>query len=166
MNTLTFREEPVEQDIQIVASLLDKTHFFTPEEQAVGVEVLLERLKDGLQSGYQVLFAQKGQQVAGYACYGKIPMAQDGYDLYWIAVDPLFQNQKIGYQLLTRLEQNILTQGGKRLYLETSGKDQYIPTQRFYERNGFILEAQQKDYYAPGDNRLLYVKYLGNHTSM
>ncbi|MGI6438927.1 MAG: hypothetical protein ACOX0W_01440 [Sphaerochaetaceae bacterium] len=79
MNTLTFREEPVEQDIQIVASLLDKTHFFTPEEQAVGVEVLLERLKDGLQSGYQVLFAQKGQQVAGYACYGKDP-----YGSRWI----------------------------------------------------------------------------------
>jgi hypothetical protein len=35
-----------------------------------------------------------------------------------------------------------------------------VPTRAFYERNGFRCEARLKDFYAPGDDRVIYAKIL------
>ncbi|MCK9600792.1 MAG: GNAT family N-acetyltransferase, partial [Sphaerochaeta sp.] len=80
------------------------------------------------------------------------------YDLYWIAVDPAYQRQGIGGLLLQQTEAQIERRGGKRIYIETSSQSLYLPTRSFYTRHGYILEGQLKDYYAPGDDKLLYVK--------
>ena len=50
--------------------------------------------------------------------------------------------------------------GGRRLYAETSGRAQYRPTRRFYRRAGFRREARLRDFYAPGDDKLIFVKEL------
>jgi hypothetical protein len=50
--------------------------------------------------------------------------------------------------------------GGLRVYAETSGRPQYEPTRAVYERLGFFREAHLKDFYAPGDDKVFYVKVL------
>lgn len=160
MNNITVRETLTPEDLPAIASILHRTKHFTIEEIEIGLSLLVERIKDGLESGYYFLIAELDKKVIGYACYGPIPMTTDGIDLYWIAVDPDYQSQGIGSLLLKHTERKARNLGGIRLYAETSSKELYHSTQLFYEHHSFILEARQKDYYAPGDDRLMYVKVL------
>ncbi len=142
-----------------VGSILERSGFFNAEEQEIGVSLVRERLEQGEASLYFFQFAQENDQVLGYTCFGPIPGTEVSYDLYWIAVDPNFQNKGIGGQLLQHTEAEIVHRGGKRIYIETSSRPLYVPTRSFYSHHGYILEGQLKDYYAPGDDKLLYVKW-------
>lgn len=156
---MRFREQPIYSDIQSVAEILKRSGFFNEEEQEIGVSLVRERLEQGEKSLYFFQFAQEQSQVLGYTCFGPIPGTKFSYDLYWIAVAPNFQRQGIGGLLLEHTEKEIQRRGGKRIYIETSSQPLYEPTRNFYDSRGYILEGYQKDYYAPGDDKLLYVKW-------
>jgi ribosomal protein S18 acetylase RimI-like enzyme len=160
MHVITIRDHVRAKDGEIVRSIVERTAFFRPEEIAVAVELVDERLARGVASGYQFVFADAGGEVAGYACYGPVACTAASYDLYWIAVDPRFQGQGIGRQLMDAVEVRITKLGGQRIYADTSGKPQYAPTREFYERAGFRCEARLADFYSPGDDRVIYVKRL------
>ena len=96
----------------------------------------------------------------GYTCYGHIPGTLHGFDLYWIAVDPTRQGNGYGAALLAFTERRVLASGGQQLYVETSSIPLYAPTRAFYDHHGFILEGRLADYYAPLDDKMLYVKRL------
>ncbi|MGB4408352.1 MAG: N-acetyltransferase [Sphaerochaeta sp.] len=158
METYTFREQPVTSDIQSVASILSTSGFFNAEEQKVGVSLVRERLEQGEECEYFFQFAMCESLVRGYTCFGPIPGTKSSYDLYWIAVDTTYRGQGLGTLLLRQTEQEIQKRGGTRIYIETSSTDQYLPTRSFYERNLYHLEAELENYYAPNDNKLIYVK--------
>jgi ribosomal protein S18 acetylase RimI-like enzyme len=160
MDSLLFREQPVDSDIAVVASILKGSGFFNEEEQEIGVSLVTERLEKGEACGYFFQFAQRGDTVEGYTCFGPIPGTQSSYDLYWIAVDAKLRGKGIGKELLVQSEREIAKRGGTRVYIETSSTSLYVPTRSFYEKNGYFLEGQLKDYYAIGDDKLLYVKAL------
>ncbi len=136
------------------------TGVFSPVEIEVALELLDERLARGPQSGYHFIFAQRGEHTLGYACYGPIPLTAASYDLYWIAVDKALQGQKIGQLLLAKSEELIRSAGGRQIYIETSNRAQYVPTREFYLRSGYRQEALLKDFYAPGDDKVIYVKAI------
>ncbi len=96
----------------------------------------------------------------GYTCFGPIPGTSHSFDLYWIAIDMKHRGKGLGSQLLIRSEKEICKMGGKRIYIETSSSPLYLPTRSFYIRNGYSLEAELKDYYKEGDNKLIYVKVI------
>jgi ribosomal protein S18 acetylase RimI-like enzyme len=158
MDTLVMREQPRESDLEAVASILKRSGFFNAEEQEVGVSLVKERLQLGEPSLYFFQFAERQQQVLGYTCFGPIPGTRSSYDLYWIAVDPAHQKQGIGSLLLAGTEAEIEKRGGKRIYIETSSSELYVPTRSFYTSHGYELEARLAHYYAPGDDKLIYVK--------
>jgi ribosomal protein S18 acetylase RimI-like enzyme len=157
---MEFREIPVASDLVEIASILKRSGFFNEEEQQVGVSLIEEFLEQGEKSLYYFQFAQENGRVLGYTCFGPIPGTKESYDLYWIAVDPDYQKRGIGGMLLLKTEKAIQTSGGKRVYIETSSSNLYIPTRSFYTNHGYQLEAQLKDYYAPSDDKLIYVKVL------
>ena len=158
MDTYTFREQPIEADIQSIASMLCTSGFFNAEEQEVGVSLVRERLEQGVACEYFFQFAEVEGSVRGYTCFGPIPGTKSSYDLYWIAVDTTYRGQGLGTLLLRQTEQEIERRGGTRIYIETSSTDLYVPTRSFYLRNNYRLEAELEDYYAPHDNKLIYVK--------
>ena len=41
-------------------------------------------LQLGEKSHYHFLLAEKGGTLAGYTCFGRIPLTAERYDLYWI----------------------------------------------------------------------------------
>ena len=82
------------------------------------------------------------------------------FDLYWIAVHKDHQGLSIGKKLLVKTEKKIKTMGGMGVYIETSSRDLYKPTQGFYLNAGYHQEATLKDYYSPGDSKIIYVKHL------
>jgi ribosomal protein S18 acetylase RimI-like enzyme len=58
------------------------------------------------------------------------------------------------------VEDRIKEMGGKRIYVETSSREQYRPTRSFYSRCGYQKEATLKNFYSPGDDKVIYLRVL------
>ena len=158
---VTLRREVRAADIPAIAHMAEATGFFTAEEVAVAAELAEERLNRGPASGYHFLLAEDAANaLLGYACFGPIPCTISSFDLYWIIVAPRQQGHGLGKRLIQATEAEIPALGGTRIYIETSSRELYHPTRRFYERCGYALEAVLKDFYAPGDDKLVYNKAL------
>jgi GNAT superfamily N-acetyltransferase len=154
------RYEVLPGDVEAVRTLIERTGFFNRDEVAIAAELVEARLESGAASGYDFVLADLAGALAGYACYGAIPCTAASFDLYWIAVEPKLQRHGTGRTLMEAVEAQVAARGGQRIYIDTSGRDQYRPTREFYERNGFRCEARLADFYAPGDDRVIYVKRL------
>ena len=50
---------------------------------------------------------------------------------------------------------------GQRIYIETSNRGQYVPTRAFYLKCGYAEDAVLREFYGPGDDKVIYVKALG-----
>lgn len=155
-----FRDQPRPEDRQAVREIVRSTGFFNPAEIEVADELVRERLQAGPTSGYYFLFLEHQGQLIGYGCYGPIAATAGSFDLYWIAVHRQWQGRGFGRAILQECERRIQQAGGQRIYIETSGRPQYEPTRQFYQRCGYQCEARLKDFYAPGDDKLIYVKLL------
>jgi hypothetical protein len=46
------------------------------------------------------------------------------------------------------------------MFIDTSGRAQYQPTRAFYERMGYSRYEVVRDFYAPGDDKVVYRKQL------
>lgn len=158
MSELTYREDPVEKDVESVRGIVASSGFFYDEEVEVAVELVRERLSKGLASGYYFLFGMLEERVVGYACFGPIACTKFSYDLFWIAVDNSARGSGVGGGILQKVEQRVKRMGGKRIYVETSSRELYRPTHAFYRKCGYSEETVIRDFYAPGDHKVIYLK--------
>lgn len=149
-----------EEDGSQILRLTASAGVFKPVEIACVGELWNAYLKQGEVSGYVFLVYREGPQVVGYTCFGPHPLTEGTFDLYWIAVDPARRGQGIGRALLQRVEAEVVARGGRMLLVETSGSREYAPARRFYEENGYHYEAVVHDFYAPGDDLLVFKKEL------
>ncbi|HYS52974.1 MAG TPA: N-acetyltransferase [Thermoanaerobaculia bacterium] len=98
--------------------------------------------------------------IQGYVCFGPTPLADGVYDLYWIAVDPKHQGLGLGQMLLRFVENEVRRQSGRMLLIETSSKESYAPTIRFYQRSGYDEISRIKDFYRIEDDKVVFCKKL------
>ena len=82
------------------------------------------------------------------------------FDLYWIAVDPKQQGQGFGQVLLRFVENEVRRHRGRMLLIETSSKETYAPTLRFYRRSGYDEISRIKDFYRIEDDKVVFCKKL------
>jgi D-alanine-D-alanine ligase len=157
---IDLREIVRPSDLDAVRDIVASTGFFSSAEVDVAVELVQERLTRGVASGYHFVFAERAGRTFGYACYGPIACTIGSFDLFWIAVHDDFRGHGLGRLLLRTSEQKIAQAGGRRIYIETSGRPQYEPTQQFYEHCGYTREAVLAEFYAPGDDKVVYCKAL------
>jgi ribosomal protein S18 acetylase RimI-like enzyme len=162
-NRITWREEPLSADINDIVEIVKSTGFFNDEELDVAAELVEERLEKGPACGYFFLFMELDKRVTGYSCFGPIPGTLTSFDLYWIAVHNDSRGMGLGKIIMERSEKEIAEMNGDRIYVETSSKELYIPTRKFYEGCGYRAEARLKDFYAPGDDKMIYVKRVNEH---
>jgi ribosomal protein S18 acetylase RimI-like enzyme len=164
-----------------IAEILRNTRVFNREEIAVALELFDEGVGDrGLRiadlsahpqsalpegrprnprSDYLFLGAFTAEEVlVGYACWGPTPATDRTWDLYWIAVDAALQGAGIGTILLEEVERRLVGQHARMLIAETSSRSDYAATRAFYERRGYAEVARVRDFYAPGDDRIVFVK--------
>jgi ribosomal protein S18 acetylase RimI-like enzyme len=157
---ISYRDKPLPSDGESIRSIVRSSGFFSSEEVEMAVELVQENLSRGESSGYYFSFVVIDEGVVGYSCYGPIPCTKESYDLYWIAVLHEFRGRGIGRDLLQRTEEKIGEMGGKRIYVDTSSREQYEPTRSFYRAGGYEQEAVLEDFYSPGDDKVIYVKEL------
>ncbi|MCU0643204.1 MAG: GNAT family N-acetyltransferase [bacterium] len=147
------------QDREPVNEIISQTQMFTEAEIAVAMELIDIYLTHKEQKDYIIYIAEdERKEVVGYVCYGPTPATEGTFDLYWIAVSPAVQQQGVGKKLLAFTEQEIMRHNGRMIIIETSSQPKYKPTQDFYIRNHYEVEARIKDFYRIGDDRLIFVK--------
>lgn len=156
-NSIVIRELLFEDRPKLL-SILSKTKFFSDDEIKVATELIDQALNNPNQRDYLFGVGEIENQVVGYVCYGHRACTISTWDLYWICVDPLFQNKGIGKALLNWVESQVISHGCSMLVVETSGNKLYEPTRRFYEKQGYTAEAVIKDFYSKGDDLVIYIK--------
>jgi ribosomal protein S18 acetylase RimI-like enzyme len=142
-------------------SILISTGAFTEVEIDVAMELIDIVLKDPCQRDYKIeCLVDDLNRLMGYICYGPVPMTENTFDLYWIAVAPESQGRGMGSKLLEVVEERVRILGGRMILADTSSIAAYEKTRYFYQRTGFQEVARIPDYYSPGNDRITYCKRI------
>jgi GNAT superfamily N-acetyltransferase len=131
-----------------ILEILIATARFTDVEVRDAMELVDKANDDPAQSEYIVHVLEEPaagpkRMVQGYVCY-----------------DPKQQGQGIGQLLLRFVENEVRRQRGRMLLIETSSKESYAPTVRFYERSNYEEISRIKDFYRLADDKVVYCKKL------
>src|SRR3954468_9257707 len=96
-------------DAVAVREIVSSTGFFHDFEIDVAVELVQERLVQGLASGYYFVFSDDPAtgRAIGYACFGPIPCTVGSFDLYWIAVHNDWRGRGLGTRLMREAERSM-----------------------------------------------------------
>jgi GNAT superfamily N-acetyltransferase len=129
---------------------------FRDDEIVVALEVFDAAVRP-IPDSYQVLGAELESRLVGWICWGPTPCTLGTYDLYWMAVDTEMQGAGIGTALLQEMERRL--KGVARLIvIDTAGRPDYSATRAFYQARGYSPVATVPDFYAPGDDQVVFVK--------
>ncbi|MCU0535853.1 MAG: GNAT family N-acetyltransferase [Hydrococcus sp. Prado102] len=129
------------------------------ETEALG-QVLADYFDGNLEDGHTWVIDEEEGKLLGVAYYAPVPMADRVWNLYMIAVHPNLQGQGRGTMLMQYVE-NVLRENDQRLLLvETSGLPKYDRTRSFYAKCGYDEEARIRDFWAVGDEKIVFRKAL------
>jgi GNAT superfamily N-acetyltransferase len=87
-------------------------------------------------------------------------MTDRTWNLQLIAIRSDYQRQGRGAALLLAVEQTVRKRGGRMLLVETSGLPSFAPTRAFYMKCNYEQEAQIRDFYAAGEDKIIFRKLL------
>ena len=153
------------RDRERIHEILVAVARFTQEEVRCAMELVDQSLEQPEKGEYLVHVLEEpdsgpNRAVQGYVCFGATPLTDGVFDLYWIAVDPKHQGIGIGQLLLRFVENEVRRQRGRMLLIETSSKESYGPTLRFYQRSGYDEISRIKDFYRIEDDKVVFCKKL------
>lgn len=149
-------------DVEGLEKLLKKIPNFNEAEVKVAMELIDITVNNPEQTDYNIFVYEEDGKILGYHCTGKRPLTDAVYDLYWIVADPEHSGKGIGKNLIEHAENFVKERKGRWILAETSSKDSYLSTQSFYLRNNYTILSEIKDFYAVGDNLLIFGKYFNN----
>ena len=150
----------VKKDTKKITQILNKVKVFRKDEIRIAKEIIKTSLQQYTKRDYLLYVADYNTETVGYLCFGKTPLTEGTYDIYWLVVDPPFQNQGIGARLLEFAENYIRNHRGRKIIIETSSKKEYEPTRSFYRDLGYREVARIHNFYLPNDDKYIYEKDL------
>jgi GNAT superfamily N-acetyltransferase len=155
-----FLQQLASDDRERISRLLGQGSVFNRGEIQVALEVIDAALNGG-QKDYQVFCAfDTDRTLAGYICFGPIPMTDGCYDLYWIMVDEAYSRKGVGGTLLGFMEEYLAGEGARHIYVETSSTAPYQAARSFYGKHGYRLVCSLKDFYREGDHKMIFMKEI------
>jgi ribosomal protein S18 acetylase RimI-like enzyme len=147
-------------DTPTLLAIAEGTHVFKPHEIVALREVLDDYHQTNHALGHRSVTAEEAGQVVGFVYYAPAAMTDRGWSLYWIAVRQDLRAKGAGTRLLRHAEEEIRQSHGRILFIETSSLPQYEPTRRFYLKNQYEQTAVLRDFYADGDDMVVFRKRL------
>lgn len=152
----------IADDRNKIEKILVDTGNFNDDEVKIALELIDVYINNKEQNDYEIFTDEDDEtkEIKGYVCIGPRPLTEGTYDLYWIAVNPAIQSKGVGSGLVKYIEEHIKNKNGRLILIETSGKPGYEKERKFYEKNSYGLLYQIKDFYRPGDDLVVYGKYI------
>ena len=150
----------IPDDTPILRELANGTGVFKPLEIEALQEVLDDYHDGSYEEGHRALtYVQDGVPI-GFAYYAPASMTDRGWYLYWIAVSKQIQARGVGGALLRQVEQEVQAANGRLLLIETSSLPHYELTRKFYLKYGYEQTAVLRDFYADGDDMVVFRKHF------
>lgn len=143
------------EDIPALQLVLELTVLFPSQ-------MLPEMLAPSLEGGTEAfwLTCQFGGKAMGF-CYTAPEDLTDGtWNMLALAVHPEVQGQKLGTTLIHATERQLKETGQRMLIIDTSSAHEFEQARKFYTRNGFEEEARIRDFWAPGNDKVIFRKLL------
>ncbi|CAN5841530.1 MAG: GNAT family N-acetyltransferase [Ilumatobacteraceae bacterium] len=103
------------------------------------------------------------RRLLGAAYYAPEPFGDRVWNLYFIAVAADQHGLGAGSSLVSHVEDDLRGRGeevARVLIVETSSLDGYEQARSFYRRHGFEEEARVREFYGPGDHKVVFWKLL------
>jgi GNAT superfamily N-acetyltransferase len=150
----------VPEETGALVSIAHGTNVFKPHEIIALKEVLDDYYTSNQKFGHQCITYEKDGKPIGFAYYAPAAMTDRTWYLYWIAVNKDVQARGVGAFLLRHAEEAIRNVSGRLFLIETSSLPQYALTRKFYVKHGYEQHAVLRDYYADGDDMVIFRKHL------
>lgn len=151
-------DKPTEADVADLVRMIERAGVFTSMDVDCVRELLDDYFHKPDRGGYEFLVYREAGRAVGMACYGATPLTEGTFDLYWLCVAPEARRGGIARQLFDAMEADLHRLGARLLTIETSGTDGYRPAREFYLAAGCQRQATIPDFYAPGDDLVIYTK--------
>lgn len=140
------------EDLAAAQAVIAAVDLFPPE-------MLPDMAEPGLSGAAPDLWLIAGDG-AGLAFAVPERLTDGTWNLLALAVRPERQGQGLGRSLVTAAETALRARGGRLLLVETSGHPGFAGTRAFYRRLGFRREARIREFYAAGDDKVIYTRSL------
>ena len=147
-------------DVPELVTITAGTGVFKPMEVDTLRQVFDEYFEYEQAAGSRCFVLEMDGELLGFEYHAPEEMTVGTWTLWWIVVRFDLQGQGIGRKLLEFAEADAREKGGGVLFVETSGTPHYEATRRFYLKYGYDQEARLRDYYAPGDDQIVFRKAL------
>lgn len=148
------------RDREEIKRILAEVKVFSPEEIKVALELVDSFLSGTPDYDIKVGTDETGK-VLGYICYGKTPLTDAVWDIYWIVVREKFHGKGIASCLMEFTDDDLRAKRARAIMVETSSIPEYKPAREFYVRKGFNEVCRIEDFYAEGNDKVIYRKNLG-----
>jgi len=147
-------------DRAAVLGVLSDVGLFPPEE-LVEVERILDAFLAGTADpGDRWVTDRVSGGSGGVAYYAPERMADGTWNLHLLAVAAAAQGHGRGSALVGYVETDLRSAGARVLLIETSGVPDFAAQRRFYRGLGYRKEARIQDFYATGDDKVIFWKEL------
>lgn len=147
---------PDKSDLQNIALILDEAELFPAEI----LEQMIAPFFDQADCLEKWLVCEDGSNgVIGFCYFRPEPLAAGTWNLLAIGFRDDRKGHGYGSRLVAEVERALASE--RVLIVETSGLEDFAATRTFYEKCGYEREAVIRDYWADGDDKVIYRKLLG-----
>lgn len=149
-----------QEDTEALIGLCKATKLFQPNELEELSGMLSAYFKGNLDGQHKWLAGEEDSELIGVAYYAEETFAYGVSNLLLIGIHPNRQREGRGTELLSHVEQELKKKGERILIIETSGLESFAATRAFYKKNGYDEEARIREYYNPGEDKIVFRKAL------
>ena len=147
-------------DTPELVAIAAASEVFKPLEIVALREVLDDFHSQMRAFGHRCAVLEEDGGSAGFVYYAPADMTEGTWYVYWIAVRRGIQARGLGGALLHHAEDGARAERGRLMLIETSSLPRYELTRRFYLKHGYELAASVADFYADGDDLVVFRKRL------
>lgn len=141
------------EDLAGVRLVLDSTGMF-PSSM---VEAMAEPYLSGTAPHFW-LVALSEDKIIGFAYCEPERMTDGAYNLLALGVSTERQRSGVGAALMRHVENAVRGMNGRLLLVETSTDPAQDGARAFYQKDNFTEEARIRDFYAPGETKVVFWK--------
>lgn len=147
--------KPTAADLPPMKLILQDTELFPPDALD---QMIQPYLAGDDEQAHWLVCTTDSEEVIGFS-FSRLEQFTEGtWNLLAIGFRAAYQGDGLGTRLIEAVEHALAD--ARMLMVETSSLDDFEATRRFYTNRGFTQEAVIRDYWAPGDDKVIFCKVL------